>query len=132
MQTTVMKAVEIEIERVKVSLPVRHDDEDMPYDFPLRNGDVWEATIMVDSGQIIEWPEGQLGEFEIKVCDEGSYTLLSPSGEEVGSINQNYVPNGLIPGEYGDYVSLKIGSDGVILNWPERPSVEEFFQQDED
>lgn len=132
MKTTVMKPVEIEIERVRVELPVRYEDEDIPYDFPLRVGESWRAEIMVGSGQILDWPEGTTASLSMKVTDGGNYYLISPSGEMVGSIEQNYVPNRLIPGNWGDYVDLKIGSDGVITNWPERPSVAEFFPQDDE
>lgn len=132
MKTTVMKPVEIEIERVRVELPVRYDDQDIPYDFPLRVGESWRAEIMVDSGQILDWPEGREAHFHMKVTDEGNYYLVSPSGEMVGSIEQNYVPNDLIPGDYGDYVEMVIGGDGVIKNWPQRPSVAELFPQVDD
>lgn len=132
MKATVMKPVEIEIERVVVTLPVRYDDEDFPYDFPGRDGDDWRAAIMVGSGQILGWPEGKEAYMHMKVVDGGCYTLYAPNGERVGEIDRNYVPHGLIPGEYGDYVILDIGGDGVIKNWPENPSVDEFFSAAED
>lgn len=130
MKVTVMKPVEIDVHQVEVSLPVRYGTEDIPNDFPFRDGDTWKATIMVGSGQILGWPEGREALLYMKVADEGSYRLLSPENEVVGSIEQNYVPHGLIPGEYGDYVGFDICGDGVISNWPSDPDLSEFFKGD--
>lgn len=132
MKVTVMKPVEIEVEKVVVMLPVRFGVEDIPQDFPGREGGIWSACIMVGSGQILEWPEGYEASMHMKVADGGIYSLYSPDGEMVARIDRDYVPHGLIPGEYGDYVELDIGGDGVIKNWPERPSVDDFFRVDDD
>jgi hypothetical protein len=48
------------------------------------------------------------------------------------SIEQNYVPHGLIPGEYGDYVSLKINEQGIITNWPKHPDIREFIKGEDE
>lgn len=123
----------VEITHVLVTLPVRYEEEDIPNDFPLRQGKKWEAKIEIDTGKILGWPEGQAGEIEyMKVCDEGSYALLDASGNVVLSIEQNYVPHGVIPGEYGDYVTLKINEHGVITNWPKRPDIYEFLKGGEE
>lgn len=53
MKTTVKIPTEIDIRYVRVHLPVRYEDEDMPYDFPFRNGDWWTAVIDIDSGKIL-------------------------------------------------------------------------------
>jgi len=124
---------EVEITHVLVTLPVRYEEEDIPNDFPLRQGKKWEAKIEIDTGKILGWPEGQAGEIEyMKVCDEGSYALLDASGNVVLSIEQNYVPHGVIPGKYGDYVTLKINEHGVITNWPKRPDICEFLKGGEE
>lgn len=126
MKIQVLKPTEVEITEVHVRLPVRYGEEDIPNDFPLRVGDLWAAAIDIDTGKIHHWPEGESGELQMKVTDCGTYELRGPSGR-VAIIEENYVPNGVVPGEYGDYVHLKIGPDGVISNWPKKPGVSEFF-----
>ena len=139
MKAKIATTIEVNITHVLVNLPVRYDEEDIPYDFPLRVGDTWNAKIEIDTGKIEGWPQGQTGEFYMKVVDMGSYYLLDENGAPVARIVANYVPHGVIPGEYGvipgeygDYVYFKIGANGVITNWPKRPDIREFLKQDEE
>src|ERR1700761_2588063 len=121
---------EIEVWAICVVLPVRYDEEDIPNDFPLRKGDVWAATIDIDSGYILEWPDG-VGARTIecmKVTDGGKYTLIDNLGREIAT-REDYVPHGVIPGGYGDYVSLQIDERGVITNWPKPPNLSAFFEE---
>lgn len=122
---------EIEIKTVKIEVHVRYDDEDIPNDFPLRKGDMWEAYVDTDTGQVMDWPVGKSGRLKMKVCDEGSYTLYDHNGSIVAKIENNYIPNDLIPGKYGDYIDLNIDSNGLITNWPKRPDASQFFNDDE-
>lgn len=131
MNITVNRPVEVTVTHVHVVLPVRFGEEDIPNDFPLRTGDTWTATINVDTGQIEEWPKGKDGHLKMKVCDQGVYVLKNID-VEVASIDQDYVPNDLIPGSYGDYVDLKIDKEGRITNWPKNPDVSEFFRDSEE
>lgn len=125
-----MKEVEIEVDRVILRLPDHHNElaEDTP---KLTNG-VLNLHVIIDTGEIINWPKGEDWSLDIflKVTDTGIYQLLDPFGKKVGEIDQYYVPHGLIPGEYGDYVDLKIDDQGFITNWPKEPNVSEFFQSD--
>ncbi len=130
MKATVMVQKEIDIKYLYISVPVRYDDEDIPYDFPLRNGDNWSATVEVDTGKITEWPKGKTGSMFMKVVDGGTYILRDESKNEVARIDEDYVPNSLIPGEYGDYIHLEIDENGVITNWLKNPSVDDFFTED--
>ena len=130
MKATIKEEREVDIKMVKVDVAVRYDDEDIPFDFPMRKGNMWSAIIEVDTGKILDWPIGKDGEMYMKVCDQGSYFLLDDKGDTVLSIEEDYVPNNLIPGEYGDYIDLKINKDGVITNWPKRPTFED-FEKDE-
>lgn len=128
---------EIEVKYVKVHLPIRYKEEDMPKNFPLRyekpddkNGyDWWAATIEIETGKILEWPLGETGEFYMKVCDEGGYFLLDENLFIIGSLVMEYVPNRLLPPAdgYGDYVSFEIQADGKISNWYKKPSLTQFF-----
>jgi hypothetical protein len=57
-----MKAIvkvekEITITHIMITLPVRYQEEDIPNDFPMRYGDVWEATVEIDTGRILSWPD---------------------------------------------------------------------------
>ena len=49
-----------------------------------------------------------------------------------GSVIQDYVPHGLVPGEWGDYVHLKIDATGKITNWPTKISLADFEEDDHD
>lgn len=130
MKATINK--EVEVKYLRVHIPVRYDEEDIPKDFPLRvendkdGYDWWDATIDVDTAKILNWPQGVTGEMFMKVCDEGSYFLLDEAGETIKEIIEDYVPNNLLPGEYGDYVSLVINEEGIITNWYNSPTFEDF------
>ncbi|MDR2139564.1 MAG: hypothetical protein LBP50_08455 [Tannerella sp.] len=143
MKTGILK--EVDVKTLKIDIPVRYE-EDMLNDFPLRvkaedldtsmcerwqhynDYDRWQASIDLDSWTIIDWPEGKTGEFYMKVCDEGFYTLLDGSGAVVLSIEEDYAPNGLIPPNdgFGDYVWLKIDGTGKIENWYDCPDFSDF------
>lgn len=126
---------EVEIKTVIVTIEPRYigdsEDDDMPTDFPLLDDakEIWCASIDIDNGKIKDWPIGEVREMFVKVCDQGLYSLLDADGNEVAKID-GYVPNGLIPGEYGDYVDLKIDAEGVITNWPKYPDLSAFFGDD--
>ena len=132
MKTTVLKRCEIEINTVRIVVPVRYGEEQIPNNFPRRSGDLWEAFIDIDSGEIAGWPRGVSGRLSLKVCDEGVYTLLDEEGLLVAERHQDYVPHGVVPGRYGDYIDLDIDHDGVIRNWPDEPDVASFFPTEED
>lgn len=129
MKATITRQVEQNITHVRVALAVRYGEEDMPNNFPVRTGGLWRAEINIDTGKIENWP-ADFGAFELymKVCDSGSYYLLD-GNTQIAAIEGDYVPNGVVPGEYGDYVDLKIAADGTITNWPKKPDVSSFFPE---
>lgn len=118
----------VNVTHVRVSLPVRYEEEDIPNDAPMRSRDMWNATIELDTGYVLDWPKGKSLDLRMKVCDSGIYTLLDEDGRVVAEI-QDYVPHCVIPGEYGDYVELDIDSEGVIQNWTSNPDVSDFFPE---
>lgn len=133
-----MKAIikaekEVNIRSVSIDIAPRYigddDDDDIPTDFPgldeaKKN---WRASVNVDTGQIAGWPKGDSREMHVKVCDAGRYTLYDDNNVSIATID-GYVPNGLVPGSYGDYIELTIDENGIITNWPENPDITEFFQ----
>ena len=131
MKTTINKPVEVNIRWVNITVPVRYEDEDIPYDFPLRSNDVWRATVDIDTGRINDWPEGKSGRLQMKVTDCGVYTLRDEDNQVVAEIEQGYVPHGVVPGSFGDYIELQINEQGVITNWPKHPDLDAFFNEQE-
>lgn len=136
MKLTVMKPVEVEATAVRVSVPVRYEEEDIPNNFPLRKGDTWECTIDLETGKIREWPaDAGYQELHMKVCDEGRYYLIDGEGNPIAAREQEYVPS-FFPGDhYGDYIIFKIGADGVIDGWSRKAVIDgvqrAFFPGDE-
>lgn len=136
MKASIKVKQDVEIKFVVIDIEPRYigdsEDDDMPSDFPLLNETKtqWRAKVDIDTGVIEGWPHGDAREMFVKVCDAGIYTLLDASGNELALLDR-YVPHGVVPGEYGDYVSLKIDESGRITNWPKNPDVSEFFSDDE-
>lgn len=112
-----------------------HDNELTDDTFPIVCGFdkekqevIWD--IDVKSGKIRNW-NGQVVDAHYKLVDEGVYELVL--GEKVISTKDCcYVPSflGIDDDSYGDYVILRVESDGQIRNWvsngcPE--GVSEFF-----
>jgi hypothetical protein len=117
---------EKEVRYLMLDVAVRYDDEDMPFDAPLRDGKSWKAIIDLNEKRILDWPQGKTLSFhEMKVCDEGLYRLLDETMTTI-SVIDGYVPNHLLPGSYGDYLSLDIDEKGVITNWLKDPDLSDF------
>jgi len=121
----------IDVKYLSIALPVRYEDDDMPFDAPLRIANMWVATIILDEGRIKDWPQGSTLEFDMKVCDSGIYVLRDENCKEVARL-EDYVPHGILPGDYGDYVELKIDGTGKITNWYDNPDLSDFENRDEE
>jgi hypothetical protein len=116
MKLTIPKPTEIEAVSVRVFAPVRYDEEDIPNDFPCRNGDMWEVTIDLETGVIHGWP-GRAARIHMKVVDTGTYYLLDVAGNQIAEREGECVPS-FFPGDhYGDYIIFDIGADGKIADW---------------
>jgi len=139
-----MKAIikvtkEVEVTTLKIRAGVRYwedgtvnGQEDINGDLiPFRDGDYWCPTIDLYSGTVRDWPIGTTADVHYKICDDGYYYLLDDKGEQVFSIEQDYVPNKLIPGDYGDYIVMNIDETGKITNWPDNPSLEDFIEEED-
>lgn len=127
MKVTVYKSVELEIHTVRIEVEL-HDDvsENLPKHLFNDDGEL-DLLIEVDTGKVVSWQGSEPVNIYDKVCDNGVYTLFGSGGLEVGKIDNYYVPNDLIPGDYGDYINLEINADGFVTNWPKSPNVLEFF-----
>lgn len=132
MKFKVKRLVEIDIRYISIDVAVRYGEEDIPNDFPLRVGDAWKAIVDIDTGMIHDWPVGQAGELSMKVCDQGTYQLLDENMILIAFIEDDYVPHGVVPGRYGDYIELNIDATGRIANWPKRVDVSEFFRGEDE
>jgi hypothetical protein len=129
---TVWTEADIDVRLVTIQVPVKYDEEDMPNDFPFRKGDIWEILVDFETGVIQNWPKGVSHDLYMKVTDGGTYILHSAGGTTLAKLEQEYVPHGVVPGDYGDYIELKIDENGKITNWPKKPNVSAFFQGPED
>lgn len=131
MKAKMMIEKEVDIKDVLISVAPRYvgddEDDDMPSSFYGLNesNTLWNITVDIDTGAIQGWPKGETGDVHIKVCDAGVYSLLDADGEEVAKI-AGYVPHGVVPGSYGDYIEMKIDGNGVITNWPKAPDISDF------
>ena len=139
MKVTIQVHKEIEVSHIIIDVPVEYGEEDIPNDFPLRvkrpqthprlTADRWVAAVNIDTGKIEGWPAtAGARELYMKVNDAGIYTLCVDEGARV-SRKHEYVPHGVVPGEDGDYIILKIAADGTITNWPKKPDVSAFFDE---
>lgn len=143
MKVTVPTTKEINVTHVLIEVPVNYGDEEIPFDFPLRNvhdlnnNDMWRARVNIDTGKIEGWPANAgARDLYLTVKDSGTYTLLGsdPNSECVLQLakRDDYVPNSIIPGN-GDTIELKIAADGTITNWlrPSEEGVARFFFRDD-
>jgi len=112
---------EVNATHIRCDMAVRYEEENIPNDFPGRVGDKLTLLLEIDTKKVVGWPAGQTADFSMKVCDQGSYTLLA--GDEVlASLDESYVP-GCLPNRYGDYFEGLINKDGVIRWTPKAADI---------
>lgn len=138
MKFKVKRPVEIELKYIDIGFPVDEDDIAENHIADLINPEHpnWiDLRVDIDTGKIQDFRGNPNESYDlfVKVRDEGVYSLIDPAGGIEAELDRDYVPNGIVPGEDGDYISLKIhGGNGIIANWPKSPDVSEFFPEDED
>lgn len=143
------------IKYMRLILPIRYGEEDIPEEFPWREGDILDITYdtktgkiynpenkKITTGYIINWnketkrvPKDKLehqGIFELndlKVVDEGTYYLLDEYFNILYSLEEEYVPDSYsVDGEYGDYINLHIDLMNLkILNLKQNATFKEFL-----
>lgn len=133
---------EIDVKWVRIAVPIDGEDQ-IEENERLReafvDGSVFEIYVDIDSGQIRNWPKdwpaGEDVDLYLKPRDAGCYELFDADEKSLAAV-EDYVPHGVVPGSYGDYVDLQISDEGVITNWPSKREIdltEEFFPMpDED
>lgn len=132
MKATITIEKEIDIKTVLVKAQVRYWEDAVINGVadekgiltPCREGNLWCPEIDIDTGVILNWPKDTTADIHFKVCDAGSYYLKDGYGNIVLQRENDYVPNDLIPGGYGDYIEMHIDGDGKIANW--NPSFDDF------
>ena len=133
-QTLVPK--EVDIGFVGIQFPMDSFDDDQLEDLPkwMRGKGSFDIIVNIDNGYILgyankDWEGGF--EIYVKVVDRGTYYLYDYGLVKIAERRDWYVPHGVVPGEFGDYIELKISSEGRITNWPSKPDVRDFFEQAE-
>jgi len=123
-----------DIKFVNIEVPVRYEEEDIPFDYPFRKADMWHITVEHPTGKIINWPKNiPARRLYMKVVDTGLYSILNEDKQIISSIENDYVPDSnSIPGSYGDYLNFEIDEDGIITNWYKEASFYEFEDNNED
>lgn len=130
MEVEVLKLTKVEIHTVRIEVEL-HDDvsESLPKHLLNDDGEL-DLLIEIDTGKVISWQGDVPIVIHDNICNNGIYTLFDKSENEVGKIDNYYVPHDLIPGKRGEYIHLDISADGVVTNWPDVPNVYEFFNSD--
>lgn len=95
----------------------------------------WDIKIDLETGNILNWPQGTKAYVHYKVCDQGIYWLEDAEGNEIHKI-ESYVPSILdTEGDsYGDYVLLTIDENGHIEDWHKESEIKDLinkFMEDE-
>ena len=101
--------------------------------YPLVAKGMWSGIINLKTHKLLNWkPEYGDLYLQAKICDSGTYFLLDKNKKVICKL-AGYIPNGLIPDsdDCGDYIRLRINSDGTIENWPENPDYSDFIEDAE-
>ena len=140
MEVKIKTIKEVEVKYLKVDAGVRYWDDatingivDTNGDLiPLRVGDRWVIVIDVETGIIKNWPTGTVADVHYKVCDDGIYHLIDENWNTI-IIKEGYVPKilDLYRDSYGDYIIMKIDSTGMIKEWKNDSSLNDFEEDEE-
>lgn len=130
MKVEIYKLTEVEIHSVRIEVEL-HDDvsEKLPKHLFNDDGEL-DLLIEIDTGKVISWQGDEPVCIHDNIRNNGIYTLFDEHVNEVGKLDNYYVPFDLIPGKRGEYIHLDISAEGVVTNWPDVPNVYEFFNSD--
>lgn len=78
----------------------------------------WQPVIAIETGRIVNWPQGTTARVHYKVCDDFACDILDGNKEVITSYD-GYVPKIMCPAEegYGDYIIMDIDENGIIQGW---------------
>lgn len=95
--------------------PLGRITSDDIYDF------IVEFTVDIDTGEILNWPTGNVANIYSKPVDSGIYTFKNAEKENI-FVYSGYVLDGLDIEDngYGDYIILSIDEKGIIKNWDKK------------
>ncbi len=125
MYVTKMEPVEVEACGIRVVVPVRYeDDQESLQGCPGFDGETLDIILDLD-GTVRGW-DGVSRHIHLKVCDEGTYSLLDGIDDPIASVS-DYVPH-CLPQEYGDYLVMRVQESGDIERWaPTATAIERCF-----
>ncbi len=138
MKFKVKQPVEIDLKYITIGFPVDADDiaeDNLTALIDPAQPNWLEFRVDIETGKIQDFRGDPDESYDIyvKVVDRGVYSLIDAKGSVVAELDREYVPHGIVPGQYGDYIKLKIhGGKSIITNWPKKPDVSEFFKGDDD
>lgn len=136
MNIELLRRTEVEVDAIRVRVPVRYDEDLEEIETALRAtgfglvNRTLTLELELDARRVRRWPTGRTIELHLKVVDTGTYELLA-GDEVVARRSSSYVP-GVLPGEhYGDYLILSVDAEGRIAGWhPTARDVAESFGED--
>lgn len=90
----------------------------------------WNIIIDLETGKILNWPEGTTAKVHYKVCDECSCGIYDENMH--GKLVEDYVPKILAYSDdsygFGDYIILDIESDGHLKDFPTGEKLQELLE----
>lgn len=114
------KYIEINASVRNPSSSIFNGSEDEDAKMPLIRFQMWNPVIELETGKILNWPEGNTAEINYKVCDSGEYWLLDEQKNRILKWKGYYVPDDILCTKrngYGDYIIFDIQEDGTVKNW---------------
>lgn len=143
MKATIKIKKEIDVQYLEIDAHVRYwedadvngvEEQEGNPTIPFSDKDTghWNLTIDVESGKIVDWPQGTEASVHYKVCDEGVYTLKDKDMQPILTV-ESYVPDclGISESSYGDYICFNVDENGKIEDWSfSEDDVEEIIKGD--
>jgi len=117
---------EVDVKFIWIQFPIDDEEIEEFKDFPKRITNFCELIIDIDEGKIVNWPSGISENVSFCIKDSGTFELFDCDGFKIKATHDGYVPNHLLPGDYGDTLDLDIDENGKILNWYLHPTLEDF------
>ena len=126
MKFAVTRPTEIEVTKVRIECGYICEYDEIPETMVGKG--VFSCYVWMETGEIT-FPKN-IGpcRVHIKARDAGVYTLIGADNLPIATL-QDYVPHGVVPGSYGDYIELEIDENNFITNWPGNPDISAWFQE---